>query len=256
MVHQDWERFADTAYPVLAAACADLVLPGDARVADVLGDGRYFVVTWVDEDGERLVREAVAEGTEADGCVEYDAVRKMIREYCVPRGVAFFAGDDVSFYEYGGGKTPAQHLSKFPRVAALLAHVNAKYAGTQAYTATLLNVYRTLHDKIDMHSDRDVAPDEAVGVVCATVGAPRDLVFRKKPQKGDDKGEKLPMLRVTKEDGMFLAMVGPGFQDAIQHGIARRSDSGEASTWSASFTMRRHHAKPAKPAKPAKRKRA
>ena len=249
---EPWEKLVDVAYPVLTAALKDLAIPDDALVADVLGDEKYFVLKWMDAAGHRLVHDAVTEATDAEGCVEYDAKRKIIREYCVPRGVAFFAGDDIDYYEYGGGKTAAQHLSIFPRVSALVAHVNDKYAGADKYTAALLNVYRTFHDKIDMHSDKDVAAAEAVGVVCASVGMPRDLVFKKRMAKDSKQGpsavDKTGTLRVTKEDGMFLAMVGPGFQDAIQHGIARRSGGRDAELvpWSASFTFRRHHAKPAK----------
>lgn len=249
---EPWERLADVSYPILGHALKDLAIPGDALVADVLGDEKYFVLKWTDATGHRLVLDAVTEATESKDCIEYDAKRKIIREYCVPRGVAFFASDDIDFYEYGGGKTVSQHLGLFPCVSALLAHVNDKYAGEDKYTAALLNVYRTLHDKIDMHSDKDVATTEAVGVVCASVGMPRELVFKKKTTK-DSKAssslaDKTRVLRVTKDDGMFLAMVGPGFQEAIQHGIPRRSDGKQAASapWSASFTFRRHHAKPKK----------
>lgn len=249
---EPWKRLADVSYPILSAALKDLAIPDDALVADVLGDEKYFVLKWMDATGHGLVLDAVTEATESKDCIEYDAMRKIIREYCVPRGVAFFAGADIDFYEYGGGKTAAQHLSLFPGVSALVAHVNDKYAGADKYTAALLNVYRTLHDKIDMHSDKDVATTEAVGVVCASVGMPRELVFKKKTTKdskaSSSTADEPRVLRVTKEDGMFLAMVGPGFQEAIQHGIPRRSGGKqtESAPWSASFTFRRHHAKPKK----------
>jgi len=201
------------------------------------------VLTFVDENMERLLPAAV-EYVLQEGKLEYDKQFSMMQKMCTRRRGEGLFSDTVPGYAFSGTTVVATALPSCLR--ALLDYVNQFVSGDdKPFTAVFVNHYRSPEDAIYMHSDKDVAGNEEVGVVAISCGMPRKLKFR--PIDGSNPD--LLKLDIETAHGQALVMYGYKFQSLFKHGITaykdkhhhKASGQGPLEQGRVSFTFRRHH---------------
>ena len=206
--------------------------------------GGCAVLTFVDDNMEKLLPAAV-EYVLQEGVLQYDKQFKMMQKMCTRRRGEGLFSDTVSGYAFSGTTVVATSLPSCLR--ALLDYVNQFFAaGDTPFTAVFVNHYRGPDDAIYMHSDKDVAEDEEVGVVAISWGMPRKLKFRATDSDNPD----LLKLDIETARGQALVMYGYRFQSLFKHGITAYKDrhhhktttgQGPSAQGRVSFTFRRHH---------------
>jgi len=181
-------------------------------------DAKLFYIRNFIEDDDDFIQQLMS--LEKYTIVSYWQSTMFQRQkvYPSPRRVSWFTSNPKWSYNFGRytqlEPLPAFNINNYPFLSNLRDMIQS-FTG-KPYNSVLINIYETGDKNIAAHSDDDPWLGDNFDVPSISLGATREMIFRKKKDKNRE-------IRIDLESGSLAIMSGKNFQKDWTHELPKKS---------------------------------